>query len=141
MKSIYRYLFSGLIFLAAGTALPVQSEGAAPDYKQLMREFVQKISRYARNCHPDFIVIPQNGSELLTVNGQSEEAPSQDYIRAISGIGQEDLFYGYKRENTATSKKDSEYLLNFLHTARASNIQVLVTDYCRHRRSQLPGDQ
>jgi len=134
MKSIYSHILSGVIFFAAGIALPAQAEATARDYKQLMREFVQKISHYARSCHPDFIVIPQNGSELLTVNGQPEGAPSRDYIRAISGIGQEDLFYGYKRDNTATSKKNSEYLLNFLHAARANSIQVLVTDYCRHHR-------
>ncbi len=134
IKSIYRHLLSGLILFAAGMALPVQAETAAMDYKQLMREFVQKISRYARSFNPDFIVIPQNGNELLAVDGLPGGAASLDYIGAISGIGQEDLFYGYKRENTATSKKDSEYLLNLLHTARANSIQVLVTDYCRHHR-------
>jgi len=134
MRSICRHMLSGLILFAAGIALPVQAEAAPRDYKQLMREFVQKISRYARNWDPDFIVIPQNGSELLTADGRPGGAASLDYIRAISGIGQEDLFYGYQRENRATSKKDSEYLLNFLHTARANNTQVLVTDYCRHHR-------
>lgn len=134
MRSIYRHIFSGLILLTAGIVLPAQAEATARDYKQLMRQFVQKISRYARSCDPDFIVIPQNGIELLTADDQSEDAPSLGYIRAISGVGQEDLFYGYKRDNTATSKKDSEYLLGFLHTAIANNIQVLVTDYCRHHR-------
>ncbi|MQY77256.1 MAG: hypothetical protein GH155_06460 [Spirochaeta sp.] len=134
MKSIYRHLLSGLILFAAGIALPAQAEATARDYKQLMREFVQKISRYARGCDPDFIVIPQNGCELLTANGRSGGAASLDYLGAISGIGQEDLFYGYKRENTATSKKESEYLLNLLYTARANDIHVLVIDYCRHHR-------
>jgi cysteinyl-tRNA synthetase len=134
MRSIYRHLLSGLILFTAGIALPAQADSTAGDYKQLMREFVQKISRYARSCHPDFIVIPQNGSELLTADGRPGSASSPDYIGAISGIGQEDLFYGYKRENRATSKKENKYLLSFLHTARANNIQVLVTDYCRHHR-------
>jgi len=68
------------------------------------------------------------------VDGRPGGVASLDYIGTINGIGQEDLFYGYKRENSATSKKESEYLLNFLHTARANNIQVLVTDYCHSHR-------
>lgn len=134
MRSIYSHILSGLLLFAAGIALPVHAEDVARNYKQLMREFVQKISRYARSWDPEFIVIPQNGNELLTADGRPGGASSPDYIRAISGIGQEDLFYGYKRENRATPKKESEYLLNLLHTARANNIQVLVTDYCRHHR-------
>ena len=41
------------------------------DYRQEMRDFVQDISIYAREIEPGFIVIPQNGHELLTEDGMS----------------------------------------------------------------------
>jgi len=45
MKSIDRHILSMLLLLAAGITLPAQAETLAMDYKQLMREFVQRISR------------------------------------------------------------------------------------------------
>ncbi len=134
MKSVFRSVFLGLIVFAAGITLQAQAQGSSRDYKQLMREFVQRISRYARRFDSDFIIIPQNGNELITVNGEQDGVPAGDYIRAISGVGREDLFYGYKRDNTATPKKESEYMSSFLHITRDNHIQVLVTDYCRRRR-------
>lgn len=46
------------------------------DYRQAMRDFVVRISETARSQHPDFIVIPQNGIELVTVG---EDANAEDY--------------------------------------------------------------
>jgi cysteinyl-tRNA synthetase, unknown class len=38
------------------------------DYKQKMREFVIGISSYAKTTHAQFIIIPQNGIELVTTS-------------------------------------------------------------------------
>ncbi len=100
------------------------------DYRQDMREFVQSISSYSKEINPDFIIIPQNGQELITLNGESEGALSTSYINAIDGIGREDLFYGYYGDNIPTPNTDTDYMLDFLNLAKKNNIQVLVTDYC-----------
>jgi len=42
------------------------------DYRQGMRDFVQNISVYAKSVKPGFMVIPQNGHELLTKNREME---------------------------------------------------------------------
>ena len=65
------------------------------DYRQDMRDFVKGISVYAKGINPNFIIIPQNGHELLTENGEADGAQASEYINAIDGAGQEDLFYGY----------------------------------------------
>jgi cysteinyl-tRNA synthetase len=43
------------------------------DYKQEMRDFVIGISQYSKSLNQDFIVIPQNGIELVTDNGEEPD--------------------------------------------------------------------
>ena len=100
------------------------------EYKQHMCSFVQSISSYAKGISPGFIIIPQNGHELLTVNGEEDGQPDQTYITAIDGVGREDLFYGYSDDNKATPTSDREYMISFMDIAEDQGIQVLVTDYC-----------
>lgn len=100
------------------------------DYKQEMRKFVIEISQYAKAINPDFLIIPQNGHEIVSSTGTEEGTPVQDYVNAIDALGQEDLFYGYDFDNVATPTNESEYLQVFLDMARTQNKLILVTDYC-----------
>jgi len=100
------------------------------DYKKEMRDFVIGISGYAKSMHPDFIVIPQNGVELVTANGEGDGSPQADYLSAIDGNGQEDLFYGYDRDDKSTSAKDNQYLMDYLDISKSAGNTMLVTDYC-----------
>lgn len=100
------------------------------DYRTEMRSFVQRISSYARSHHSNFIVIPQNGQELLTENGEEDGAKATAYIAAIDGTGREDLFYGYDEDNVPTPAAESEYMVAFLDIAEDEHIEALVTDYC-----------
>jgi len=45
---------------------------SSQDYRQDMRDFVQVISSYARSIQDEFILIPQNGNELITLNGEAD---------------------------------------------------------------------
>lgn len=101
-----------------------------PVYRDSMREFVGSISSYAKSDHPDFIIIPQNGHELVSVNGEPDGDPHTDYLDAIDGAGQEDLFYGYSADDRATPLKETNYLLGFLKKCEEHDVEVLVTDYC-----------
>lgn len=104
--------------------------GQTVDYRQEMRDFVKAISAYARVTAPDFIVIPQNGQELLTNTGEADGTLVADYVAAIDGIGREDVFYGFEEDNVATLAEDRDYLLGFLDLAEANGIEVMVSDYC-----------
>lgn len=101
-----------------------------PVYRDNMREFVQEISNYSKTGNADFIIIPQNGHDLITAKGEVGNNLYNDYINAIDGAGQEDLFYGYKRDNQATPEDETEYLISFLELLEDNNVEVLVTDYC-----------
>lgn len=103
------------------------------DHRQEMRDLVIDLSGYAKTIDKDFIVIPQNGHELLTVNGELSGQPSRDYIDAIDGVGREDLFYGYNEDDEATPVSDREYMIEFMDIAEENGIEVLITDYCKTR--------
>ncbi len=102
-------------------------------YRDDMRKFVQSISRYAKSNNPEFIVIPQNGHELLTENGEIDGIPVKSYVDAIDGIGREDLYYGYSGDNRKTPANSHNYMLPFMKLAEELDIEVLVTDYCSTR--------
>ena len=102
-------------------------------YKQRMRDLVIALSSYARTYNPKFIVIPQNGNELLTVDGKLDSPPTMDYIRAIDGTGREDLFYGYTADNRETPSEAIRYMLPYLDQALENGLTVMVIDYCRQR--------
>ena len=62
-------------FVSAVTTLILCSCGEDPggpsdgvDAPQEMRDFVVELAQYARKTDPGFIVIPQNGQELITEN-------------------------------------------------------------------------
>ncbi len=107
-----------------------QEEDDGINYRQSMRDFVQGISVYAKDINPDFIIIPQNGHELITKNGEETGEPVMDYLNAIDGVGREDLFYGYNNDNLATPVSDREYMEAFMDIALNNGVEVLVTDYC-----------
>jgi len=140
---------SAALGCASGPEEPISwSEPSDPVlYKQRMRELVIALSRYGRAVDPEFIVIPQNGNELLTLDGKIGSAPAADYIQEIDGIGREDLFYGYNADNQETPAEAIRYMLPYLHLALENELTVMVIDYCRrhpliddsYRRNQREG--
>lgn len=117
--------------ILAAFLMPAAGCGSQDDiYREYMRDFVQGISLYAKNTVPGFIVIPQNGHELLTDDGEETGQPAAEYMSAIDGVGREDLFYGYNNDNEATPESERDYMIAFLDIAEANGIEVLVTDYC-----------
>ena len=133
-------LLLAALLVGAGGCASGQRESVRPVdpgdpilYKQRMRELVISLSRYARTLNPEFILIPQNGNELLAVDGKLTGAPALDYIQAIDGIGREDLFYGYTADNRETPEEAIRYMLPFLELALTNELTVMVIDYCRQR--------
>lgn len=98
-----------------------------------MRDFVQDISAYAKGIKYDFIIIPQNGHDLLTENGEENGAPAMAYLDAIDGVGREDLFYGYEDDNVSTPVFERDRMISFMDIAENNGVQVLAIDYCSAR--------
>ncbi|BDU50426.1 endo alpha-1,4 polygalactosaminidase [Haliovirga abyssi] len=99
------------------------------DYRQDMRDFIKSISAYSKNINHNFIIIPQNGQELITDNGESNGILKLDYINSIDATGREELFYGYNNIDEKTAEEDKQHLLDLCHVYEKHNIKVLVTDY------------
>lgn len=116
------------------------------DFRHEMRVFVEEISSFGRSQRPGFIVIPQNGQELLTSTGEADGLPETDYINALDGVGREELFYGYdNNDDMPTPSDDSNYWLGLCTYANDRGLKVLVTDYCftpsRMQDSYLKNEQ
>lgn len=100
------------------------------NYKQEMRNLVTGISEKAKAANAGFAIIPQNGIELVTVNGEDDGAPATAYLNAIDGNGQEDLFYGYDNDDQATGSENTSYLKSLLDISKNAGNTILAIDYC-----------
>lgn len=107
-----------------------KSETELFSHRQEMRTFVQGISQYARSFDDDFIVIPQNGIELIMNNPEIPGDLNQPYLDAIDGNGQEELYYGYFADDIQTPVSVTNYLNPILAQAVTEGKTIMVTDYC-----------
>ena len=55
------------------------------DLRQEMRGLVINIATYSRSFDHDFMVIPQNGIELVSANGEADGPLSTAYAETING--------------------------------------------------------
>ena len=124
-------LFLTVLIAGCGSSGEDEIESSNSYYKKEMRSFVQKISAYAKGIDPDFVVIPQNGVALVSVSGDGSGLADMEYLNAIDGIGQEELYYGYDADNVLTPSARTQNISHFLDLAKNNaNIKILVTDYC-----------
>lgn len=86
-----------------------------------MQDFVISISKYARSFDSDFIIIPQNGPELIFNDLDNASGLNTDYINACSGLGNEEIFYNGNLEI-------NEYSLEILRKAKPS-LKIMNSDY------------
>lgn len=129
MKKIKKRLVTGIFILLILQFSCSRFEDAI-DYKEEMRQLVIELSDYARQENENFILIPQNGHELLSVSGEEDGADAVDYLVAIHGLGQEDLFFGYDEDDQASPQDENNYLMQFLNRGLNNGKTILVTDYC-----------
>ena len=87
------------VLLAATAAVQAAEPSAKRDYRAAMRDFVQAISTNAKKADPAFLVVPQGGITLLTDSGKPDGRPADAYLRAIDGVGQEEVFYGFDNQD------------------------------------------
>ncbi|WP_185217966.1 endo alpha-1,4 polygalactosaminidase [Sphingobacterium mizutaii] len=123
-------IFLGLGLLTSCT----KDEGFTPepdqDFRQEMRKFVMGLSKYAKQSRPEFLIIPQNGIELVSQSGEPTGPAANDYLAAIDGNGQEDLFFGYDHDDRATDPAETNRLIKYLNISKQAGNSILVSDYC-----------
>ncbi|NOX84643.1 MAG: hypothetical protein GXO86_01565 [Chlorobi bacterium] len=124
-------IFTTLLFTAFLSCNKTDdASGDNTDYRQEMRDFVMSISRYAKSINSNFLIIPQNGQELVTANGKGDGAPQAEYLASMDATGREDMFYGYVKDDEETPAEDRQFLLNLCQVCEQHGVEVLSTDYC-----------
>jgi cysteinyl-tRNA synthetase len=88
-----------------------------------MADFVISLAEYARQRHPGFGVFPQNAEELGTL--------FPDYLEIVTGVGVEDLYYGYPRDHASSPPKWTAEREAILDQWVAAGKLVLTIDYSR----------
>ncbi len=121
-----------VLFEGCGPAPPTAPE-AGRDFRGDMRELVLRIGAYARAKRPGFLVVPQNGLQLLTLDGDPRGEVVPRYVKAIDGVAQESLLYGYPAMDHPTPRAMRKGLNRLAALARDKGLVVMVIDYCRDR--------
>lgn len=85
-----------------------------------MVDFVVDLATAARKRQPDFVLIAQNGEELLR---------DPKYVNVINGISKEDLLYGNTGEELPNEPEQIGVVVENLMLAQAANLPVLVVEY------------
>ena len=88
--------------------------------KQEMIDFVIAISAYAKSKNAKFGIFPQNGAPL---------GADTNYLNAVTGIGQEDIYYGYNGDGQKTPTKITKKLEGYLDVFKKAGKLVLTIDY------------
>lgn len=70
-----------------------------------MQSFVQNISAFSKSQNPNFIIIPQNGVEVLFDDINPSNELNTSFLNAIDGFGIEELFY-FGKEKVDSYKLD-----------------------------------
>ena len=91
-------------------------------YRKDMIDFVIKLAEHARSVKSDFVVIPQNGSELLNSN---------KFVDVIDAIGIEDL---YTVGNKKQSDVHTQSVLKNLQQINKASKPVLLIEYPKNRK-------
>jgi cysteinyl-tRNA synthetase len=100
------------------------------DYRQEMRNFIFNIGSYSKSFDSNFMIIPQNGQELITDNGEADGKMQDSYVKSVDATGREDLFYGFSQDDQPTPEAENQHMLSLCLLCEQHGVQVMTTDYC-----------
>jgi cysteinyl-tRNA synthetase, unknown class len=121
-----------------GRDVPGQQQGPTGgteillDLRDEMRKFVQSISRYARRRKPNFIIVVQDGLELLIKRDDVDEnrtSPARTYMRSIDGVMAQGIFYDIKSPGKPPPPDRQRGLLSRADFAHKNGIKVFTLDF------------
>jgi cysteinyl-tRNA synthetase, unknown class len=128
-KGIYLDIVDAFEYWAASENYGAQGEtfrvgdprGNEAEAARRMIDLVVWIKNYARSHgRSGFLVYPQNAENILQHDRDGY------YMKAISGLGVEDLFYDETRRQRSS---ETNFRLNFLRKVKAAGKRVLCVDY------------
>ncbi len=96
--------------------ITTEHRGAAQD----MITLVDELGQAARSVKPGFLVLPNNGMELLE---------SRQFRRAIDGLGMEELLFSHKGTGVRNDQKDINETLGYLRKLQWDYKPVLTLEY------------
>ena len=113
------------------------------DPRQAMRKLVGNLSRVGRQLKRNFVVIAQDGLELLEQTDAvdtTREVAASNYIRALDGVLVKGLFYrppppGKKGLFVPTDKKLRAELVRLADLGKGRGLRVMVTDFVGDNKS------
>ncbi|SDK14574.1 endo alpha-1,4 polygalactosaminidase [Microbulbifer yueqingensis] len=106
------------------------------DFRADMRELVRDIAIYARERRENFIVVPQDGVELVTTDGLATGALEIEYLDAVDGLGAQGVFFGAAGVDQPTPITQTDRLIELIDLAvETGEFPVLVTDFANSRRN------
>ena len=115
-------------------APPAGSSLGLRDVREDMRKFIQAISTYARQQKPGFLIVSQNGLDLLMKPEAADEtrrAPARTYMQSIDGALVDGVFYGVPEAGKPVTDERRAYLLPLIDEAKRARLPVLAMDYVR----------
>ncbi len=116
------------LIATAHPALSDDEENA--ERREQMRELVVAIAEEARSVRPDFVVVTQNGLDLMVRDGDPEGPLWSDYTSVLNGVSQEGVSFGFDDYCDQTPGRFHREVLEYLDRARDSGLAALLTDYC-----------
>ena len=114
------------------TVAPTPGPALSLDPREEMRRFVQSIRTFARQHKRGFVIIPQNGLDLLIRSDEANEnkiSVARTYMRSIDGVLQKGLFFGIPQFDQPTNNDRRETLLALTDAAKRNGLSVFVVDY------------
>ena len=106
-----------------------------------MRSLVREISAYAKERNSNFYIVPQNGIELIAVEGDLSQPLYMNYISAIDGHAQESLFFSHQFMSRLSQKRRSDYLIPYYSKLKSLEKLILITDYSSNPVKQIESVQ
>lgn len=96
------------------------AEGERPKARAEMVRFVTTLANHARKLKPGFLIVPQNGEELLN---------DSTYLGVIDGIAKEDLLFGQSGDGRRNADATIVSGIDTLMEARNRDLPVFVVEY------------
>ncbi len=93
---------------------------ARPSAEMDMASLVIELATYAKQRRPGFLIVTQNGEELLR---------HSDIRRVVDAAAKEDLWFGIDGAEIANSQRDVSRTLLYLNRMRADGKPVFVVEY------------
>jgi len=121
---------------------PLQAQAQSPlapgvtmDFRETMRQLVQAVSAYGRSLNPNFVIVAENGLDLVTKPDPQDDTllfPARTYIRSIDAVLQPNLLKslqsGDPKEDPAITAVRNQLAAN-AQTAKSLGVDILNLEF------------